>query len=290
MVDKPGGMTSHDVVARMRRIAGTRRVGHGGTLDPMATGVLIVGVERATRLLTYVSGSDKTYTATIRLGEATVTDDAEGEVVSRASAAGVTESAVRAALLAFVGDVDQIPSAVSAIKVKGVRSYARVRQGEQVELAARRVTIRRLEVTGVRTGGGDTVDVDVVVECSSGTYIRAIARDLGAVLGVGGHLTALRRTAVGGFTLAEAATLEELAERPDPVTLTLSAAALRFFTRREADEAEAKVLSHGGPLAPVGLAGPYAVFGPDGAVIAIVTEREGRARADVVLAPAGERG
>jgi tRNA pseudouridine55 synthase len=293
VVDKPGGMTSHDVVARMRRIAGTRRVGHGGTLDPMATGVLIVGVERATRLLTYVSGSDKTYTATIRLGEATVTDDAEGEVVSRASAAGVTESAVRAALLAFVGEVDQIPSAVSAIKVKGVRSYARVRQGEQVELAARRVTIRRLEVTGVRAGGrtdaGDTVDVDVVVECSSGTYIRAIARDLGAVLGVGGHLTALRRTAVGGFTLAEAATLEELAERADPVTLTLSAAALRFFTRREADEAEAKVLSHGGPLAPVGLAGPYAVFGPDGDVIAIVTEREGRARADVVLAPAGER-
>jgi tRNA pseudouridine55 synthase len=330
VVDKPGGMTSHDVVARMRRLARTRRVGHGGTLDPMATGVLVVGVERATRLLTYVSGSDKSYTATIRLGQATITDDAEGDVVSQVSAAGVTDEAVRAALRGFVGEIDQVPSAVSAIKVGGVRSYARVRKGEQVDLPSRRVTISRLEIGELRAGTAgsamsgtasdsampgtsgtamwgtrlshsaapsdgarvhtvevDIVDVDIDVTCSSGTYIRAIARDLGTAIGVGGHLIALRRTAVGGFTLAEAATLEELQERDDAVTMPLAAAAARLFARRDADEKEATVLSHGGPLAPVGLTGPYAVFAPDGRVLAIVSEREGKARAEVVLAPAG---
>jgi tRNA pseudouridine55 synthase len=334
VVDKPGGMTSHDVVARMRRLAHTRRVGHGGTLDPMATGVLVVGVERATRLLTYVSGSDKSYTATIRLGQATITDDAEGDVVSQVSAAGVTDEAVRAALRGFVGEIDQVPSAVSAIKVGGVRSYARVRKGEQVDLPSRRVTISRLEIGELRAGTAgsamsgtasdsampgtsgtamwgnplshsaapsdgagdgarvhtaevDIVDVDIDVTCSSGTYIRAIARDLGTAIGVGGHLIALRRTAVGGFTLAEAATLEELQERDDPVTMPLAAAAARLFARRDADEMEATVLSHGGPLAPVGLTGPYAVFAPDGRVLAIVSERDGKARAEVVLAPAG---
>jgi tRNA pseudouridine55 synthase len=297
VVDKPGGMTSHDVVARMRRLARTRRVGHGGTLDPMATGVLVVGVERATRLLTYVSGSDKSYTATIRLGQATITDDAEGDVVSQVSAAGVTDDAVRAALRGFVGEIDQVPSAVSAIKVGGVRSYARVRKGEQVDLPSRRVTISRLNVGEVRAGTAsgsamsdtevDIVDVDIDVTCSSGTYIRAIARDLGTAIGVGGHLIALRRTAVGAFTLAEAATLEELQERDDPVTMPLAEAAARLFARRDADEKEAAVLSHGGPLAPAGLTGPYAVFAPDGRVLAIVSERDGKARAEVVLAPAG---
>jgi tRNA pseudouridine55 synthase len=288
VVDKPGGMTSHDVVARLRRLARTRRVGHGGTLDPMATGVLVVGVERATRLLTYVSGSDKSYAATIRLGQATITDDAEGDVVSQVSAAGITDEMVRVALRDFVGEIDQVPSAVSAIKVGGVRSYARVRKGEQVELPSRRVTIGRLEVGDIRAGAGDVVDAAIEVTCSSGTYIRAIARDLGVALGVGGHLIALRRTAVGGFTLAEAATLAELQERDDPVTLPLAAAAARCFMRRDADEKEAAVLSHGGPLAPVGLTGPYAVFGPDGRVLAIVSERAGKARAEVVLAPAGQ--
>src|SRR4051794_16653801 len=183
-------MTSHDVVARVRRLAGTRRVGHGGTLDPMATGVLVVGVERATRLLTYVVGTEKGYAATIRLGQSTVTDDAEGEVTATVAATSVTESAVRDALVPFVGEVDQVPSAVSAIKVGGVRSYARVRQGEEVALAARRITIFRLDVLAVRTvDGGKVVDVDVDLTCSSGTYVRAIARDLGAALGVGGHLT-----------------------------------------------------------------------------------------------------
>jgi tRNA pseudouridine55 synthase len=286
VVDKPAGMTSHDVVARVRRLAGTRRVGHAGTLDPMATGVLVVGVERATRLLTYLVGQDKSYLGTIRLGESTVTDDAEGEVTARTAAGDLAEDRIRTALAAFVGDIDQVPSAVSAIKISGVRSYKRVRQGDQVELPPRRVRIGRLDVLAVRPGP-TTTDVDVDLCCSSGTYVRAVARDLGAALAVGGHLTALRRTAVGGFTLVEAATLEELAEREDPVTLALPDAADRLLPRREVGADDARVLSHGGPLAAIGRSGPYAVFGPDGRVLAIVSEREGRARAEVVLAPAG---
>lgn len=287
MVDKPGGMTSHDVVARIRRLARTRRVGHGGTLDPMATGVLIIGVGRATRLLTYVIGAGKSYTATIRLGQATITDDVEGEVTATTPAGGVTDEAIRAGLAAQTGEIDQVPSAVSAIKIDGQRAYKRVRDGETVTLAARRVTISRLDVLDIRRDTPDVVDVDVDVTCSSGTYIRAIARDLGATLGVGGHLTALRRTAVGGFTLAEAATLPELEERsPEVVNLPIGAAARRFFPVREASTDEAKVLSHGGPLDPAGIDGPYAVFGPDGDLIAIVRERGGRARAEIVLSPA----
>lgn len=286
VVDKPAGMTSHDVVARIRRLARTRRVGHGGTLDPMATGVLVIGVNRATRLLTYVIGARKSYAATIRLGQSTVTDDAEGDVTATTSAAEVTEEAVRAGLAAQTGEIDQVPSAVSAIKINGERAYKRVRDGEQVELAARRVTVHALDVLDVRSAG-DTIDVDVDVTCSSGTYIRAIARDLGATLGVGGHLTALRRTSVGGMTLAEAATLQQLEERaPDVVSLPMAQAARQAFPHREATPEEARTLSHGGPLAPVGIDGPYAVFGPTGEVLAIVSERGGRARAEIVLAPA----
>ena len=285
VVDKPGGMTSHDVVARARRLARTRRVGHGGTLDPMATGVLVLGVGRGTRLLTYVIGARKSYAATIRLGEATVTDDAEGDVTAAADASGVTDEALRAGLAALTGEIDQVPSAVSAIKVDGRRAYQRVRAGEQVELAARRVTVYGIDVTGVRRDSPGRVDVDVDVACSSGTYIRAIARDLGAALGVGGHLTALRRTAVGDFTLAEAATLVDLERRaPDVVTLPLAAAARRSLPQREASADEAKVLSHGGPLDGVGRTETYAVFDPTGALVAIVTERGGKARPDVVFA------
>jgi tRNA pseudouridine55 synthase len=286
VVDKPAGLTSHDVVARIRRLAGTRRVGHGGTLDPMATGVLVIGVGRATRLLTYVIGAEKGYAATIRLGQATVTDDAEGEVVAETPAGHVTEDAIRAGLAALTGEISQVPSAVSAIKVNGRRAYARVRAGEDVALAARTVTVSRLDLLAVRRLPG-LVDLDVDVACSSGTYVRALARDLGTGLGVGGHLTALRRTAVGGFTLDEALTLEELAERDDPVTLPLTDAAARFFPRRYATGEEARVLAHGGPLSPVGIEVPYAVFAPSGEVLAIVAERDGRARAQVVLAPAG---
>ncbi|WP_439427834.1 tRNA pseudouridine(55) synthase TruB [Micromonospora sp. LA-10] len=287
VVDKPGGMTSHDVVARIRRLARTRRVGHGGTLDPMATGVLVIGVGRATRLLTYVIGAGKSYAATIRLGQSTVTDDAEGEVVATTPAGAVTDDGVRAALAALTGEIDQVPSAVSAIKINGQRAYKRVRDGEAVELPARRVTVSRLDVRDIRRDAPDVVDVDVDVTCSSGTYIRALARDAGAALGVGGHLTALRRTAVGGFTLAEAATLDQLEQRaPDVVNLPLDAAAARFFPRRDATVDETRVLSHGGPLTPAGITGPYAVFDPAGGLIAIVSERDGRARAEIVLAPA----
>lgn len=286
VVDKPAGMTSHDVVARIRRLAKTRRVGHGGTLDPMATGVLVIGVNRATRLLTYVIGSQKSYLATIRLGRSTVTDDAEGDVTATADTGGVTDEAIRAGLAAQTGEIDQVPSAVSAIKVNGERAYKRVRDGEEVELAARRVTVHRLDVLEIRRPG-DVVEVDVDVTCSSGTYIRAIARDLGRVLGVGGHLTALRRTAVGGMTLDEAATLEQLEERaPDVISLPMADAARRAFPQREATPEETRVLSHGGPLEPVGIEGPYAVFGPDGDVLAVVSEREGKARAEIVLRPA----
>jgi tRNA pseudouridine55 synthase len=302
VVDKPSGITSHDVVARVRRLARTRRVGHGGTLDPMATGVLVIGVGRATRLLTYVIGAEKGYAATIRLGQSTVTDDAEGEVTASTPADRVPDAEIQAGLRELTGVIEQVPSAVSAIKVNGQRSYARVRAGEEVALAARTVTVSRLDLLAVRrtepgatepgatepgvTGSG-VVDLDVVVACSSGTYVRALARDLGASLGVGGHLTALRRTYVGGFTLAEAVTLEELAERDDPITLSLAEAAARFFPRRDATPEEARVLGHGGPLKPVGIEVPYAVFGPDGEVLAIVAERDGWARAQVVLAPAG---
>ncbi|MGA3538302.1 tRNA pseudouridine(55) synthase TruB [Micromonosporaceae bacterium DT194] len=287
VVDKPGGMTSHDVVARIRRLAKTRRVGHGGTLDPMATGVLVIGVGRATRLLTYVIGAAKSYAGTIRLGQTTVTDDAEGDVTATIAAGHVTDAQITAGLAALTGEIDQVPSAVSAIKINGQRAYKRVRDGETVEIPSRRVTISTLEILAVRRDEPDVIDVDVDVTCSSGTYIRAIARDLGAGLGVGGHLTALRRTAVGGFTLAEAATLAQLEERaPEVVNLSLEQAADRFFARREATAQETKTLSHGGPLDPVGIDGPYAVFAPDGRLLAIVSERDGRARAEIVLAPA----
>lgn len=286
VVDKPAGITSHDVVARVRRLAHTRKVGHGGTLDPMATGVLVVAVGRATRLLTFITGVDKEYRATIRLGQATVTDDAEGDLVSAASAAAVESAQVRAGLAKLTGDIDQVPSAVSAVKVAGQRAYAKVRAGEAVTLAARRIRVSRLDLLGCKRPTVDLFDCDVDVECSSGTYVRAIARDLGADLGVGGHLTALRRTRVGGFELSEALTLSDLAERDDPVTLPLSAAASRLFPRRELDAAAAHRLSHGNPLVAAGIAGPYAAFTDAGDVIAIVRETDGKARPEVVLAPA----
>ena len=210
VVDKSGGMTSHDVVSRVRRLAGTRKVGHAGTLDPMATGVLVLGVNRATRLLGHLMLTEKGYDATIRLGVATTTDDAEGEVTATVSTDGLDEAVVRAAAAEFVGDLQQVPTAVSAIKVDGKRAYQRVRDGEEVELKARPVTVHELTVHEVRTR--PTPSVDISVRCSSGTYIRAIARDLGARLGVGGHLTALRRTAVGPYDLASARTLDQLGE------------------------------------------------------------------------------
>jgi tRNA pseudouridine55 synthase len=285
IVDKPAGMTSHDVVSRMRRIAGTRRVGHAGTLDPMATGVLVLGVERATRLLGHLALTRKSYDATIRLGQATMTDDAEGEVTATADAGGVTDEEIGAAIAPLTGDIEQVPSSVSAIKVDGRRAYARVRSGEEVALAARPVTVYRFDVTGRRPGPEGTVDLDVTVDCSSGTYIRALARDLGAALGVGGHLTALRRTRVGPFDLDSARTLEALAG--DPVVFPLSEAVATAFPRRDVSAEEATRLSHGGRLEPGGIAGAYGVFGPDGEVVALLEDRDGAARPLVVFAPAG---
>ncbi len=285
VVDKPPGLTSHDVVARVRRIAGTRRVGHGGTLDPMATGVLVIGIGRATRLLTYVSGSDKTYTATIRLGVTTASDDADGEQLSRADASQVTEEQVRAGLAPLTGDIEQVPSSVSAIKVAGKRSYARVRAGEQVQLKPRPVRVSRFELRELRRPEPDLLDCEVLVTCSAGTYVRALARDLGAGLGVGGSLMALRRVDAGVFSLADAVPLAELEDSGRGFLLSLSEAADRLFPRRDVPETDAARLSHGNPLPAVGMPGPYAVFGPRG-VIAVARERDGLARPEVVLAPA----
>jgi tRNA pseudouridine55 synthase len=282
VIDKPAGWTSHDVVARVRKLAGTRRVGHAGTLDPMATGVLLIGVGRATRLLGHLALTDKVYEATIRLGESTVTDDAKGEVVSHTSAAHVTEEQVRAEIERLTGPIQQVPSAVSAIKVDGRRAYARVRAGEAVELKARAVTVFSFETETLRRAG-DLLDVDVRVCCSSGTYIRALARDLGAALGVGGHLTMLRRTRVGAFDLAAAKTLDELAESFQVVPLASAAAA--SFPRRDVSADEARVLGHGGRLVATGTPGPVAVFDPDGILVALVEERDGAARSLAVFAP-----
>jgi tRNA pseudouridine55 synthase len=287
VVDKPAGMTSHDVVARLRRLARTRRVGHGGTLDPMATGVLIIGIGRATRLLTYVIGARKSYAATIRLGQSTITDDAEGEITATAPVADVTDDAIRAGLAAQRGPIDQVPSAVSAIKIDGKRAYKRVREGEEFTLPARPVTVYRLDVLDIRRVDTGFIDVDVEVECSSGTYIRAIARDLGAALATGGHLTALRRTAVGQMTLASASTLDQLeASAPDVVSLPLAEAARQAFPQRTASAEETRVVRHGGPLPAAGIDGPYAVFDPDGVLLAVMSEKDGRARSEIVLNPA----
>ena len=280
VVDKPGGWTSHDVVGRVRRLAQTRKVGHAGTLDPMATGVLVLGIGRATRLLGHLALTDKAYDATIRLGATTVTDDAEGDVVEERDASGVTDAAIAGAMAALTGDLQQVPSSVSAVKVDGVRSYARVRSGEAVELAARSVTVSRFELLARRGA-----DLDVAVECTSGTYVRALARDLGAALGVGGHLTALRRTRVGPFGLDVARTLEQAAE--DLGVVPLDAAVAAAFPRRELTEDEATALSYGRKLAATGRDGTLGAFAPDGRCIALVEDRDGVARPTVVFAPAG---
>lgn len=284
IVDKPAGMTSHDVVGRLRRLLGTRKIGHAGTLDPMATGVLVLGVQRATRLLGHLALDTKTYIATIRLGVATSTDDAEGEPVSTTDASGVEESAVHDGMAALCGDIEQVPSAVSAIKVNGTRAYTRVRAGEQVELAARPVKVGEFTLTALRRGTGHT-DLDVHVDCSSGTYVRALARDLGAGLGVGGHLTALRRTRVGPFGLDCALDLERLAAHP-ALTHDLDGAVATAFGLRTADEQEAEALSHGRPLAAAGREGVYAVTDRDGHALALVNEVGGQAKPVLVLAPA----
>ena len=323
IVDKPQGWTSHDVVGRMRRLAGTRKVGHAGTLDPMATGVLVVGINKATRLLTYIVGTSKTYEATIRLGVATVTDDAEGEVTHTASAHAVTDVAIEAGIAQLRGPIEQVPSSVSAIKVNGERAYARVRSGEDVKLASRPVTIHEFKVLDIRRGtheapahvdGADAdgnepheiqpgeiqlagseahdgvawVDVDVTVSCSSGTYIRALARDLGSGLGVGGHLTALRRSSVGPYTLEQARTLEELAS--DLRILDIADAARALMPVRELTTEETIELSFGRRIPPSvdgnhTVEAPAAAFAPDGRLVALLADAGRYAKPVLVFPP-----
>lgn len=296
VVDKPTGWTSHDVVARMRRLAGTRKVGHAGTLDPMATGVLVLGVGRATRLLGHLQLADKEYLATMRLGQTTVTDDAEGDVLAETDASGVDDAQVRAAVADLTGAIEQVPTAVSAIKVDGRRSYARVRAGEDVVLTPRPVTVSVFEVLdvrrvgleddasgGVSEGGTTVVDVDVRVVCSSGTYVRALARDVGAALGVGGHLTALRRTRVGGIGLDAARTLDQHAD--DLRVVDLATAARASFPALDLDPQHAADVRFGRKLADLALPvdGPVALFAPDGEFLALYERRGTGARAVAVF-------
>ena len=284
VVDKPAGMTSHDVVARCRRVFSTRRVGHAGTLDPMATGVLVIGIDRATKILGLLTGASKSYAATIRLGQTTSTDDAQGEPLGGVLARHLSEAAIAAAVAGLRGDIEQVPSAVSAIKVDGRRAYRLVREGHAVELAARPVRVDRFEVLDVRFEG-ELVDVDVEVDCSSGTYIRALARDLGAALAVGGHLTSLRRTRVGPFGLDQARSLDDLAERPR-LNWTLDEACLLLFPRRDLTPEEARAASHGRSLSPAGIYGVYAASDPDGRVIALLRDEGGGTKSVVVIRPA----
>ena len=291
LVDKPPGLTSHDVVARVRRLAGTRKVGHAGTLDPMATGLLILGLNSSTRLLTYLVGLDKEYFATIRLGEATTTDDAEGETIEVAPAAAVaaiSDDDITREVRVLTGPIQQRPSSVSAIKVGGKRAYTLARAGEAIELAARSVTITAFEVLGRRRSDG-RLDLDVRVECSSGTYIRALARDLGASLGVGGHLTALRRSAIGPFSVEDAAQLADAdGNGVDVAQLLLppAAAASRLFPSLALGAEDVVDLGHGKRIAtshPDG--GPLAALGPDGTLVALVSVSAGVAKSLAVFPP-----
>lgn len=290
IVDKPSGFTSHDVVAKMRGIAKTRRVGHAGTLDPMATGVLVLGVERATKLLGHLALTEKEYLGTIRLGQTTITDDAEGEITASVDASKVTREQIDAGVAELTGAIMQVPSKVSAIKIDGKRSYARVRGGEEFEIPARPVTVSSFQVYDVREAvawgspqaegsGGGTAVVDLVVSVvvSSGTYVRALARDLGAGLGVGGHLTALRRTRVGPYKLDAAKTLDQLQE--ELTVMPIAEAAEAAFPRWDVDEKRAKLLLNGVRLEmPTYPPGAVAVFGPEGTLLALVEDQRGKAK------------
>ncbi|MEO8815987.1 MAG: tRNA pseudouridine(55) synthase TruB, partial [Mycobacterium sp.] len=284
IVDKPAGMTSHDVVGRCRRLFGTRKVGHAGTLDPMATGVLVIGIERATKILGLLTTSAKSYAATVRLGQTTSTEDAEGVLLEQFSAAHLTEEQIAGVISGLRGDIAQVPSSVSAIKVDGKRAYQLVREGHTVELPARQVRIERFDLLALRRHD-QLVDLDVEVDCSAGTYIRALARDLGAALGVGGHLTALRRTASGRFGLDQAHTLDELTEASQ-LSYTLDDACLQTFPRRDLSAAETESAGHGRALEAVGIVGIYAATDPDGRVIALLEDAGSRTKSVVVIRPA----
>lgn len=288
VIDKPADWTSHDVVAKTRGLARTRRVGHAGTLDPMATGVLVLGIEKGTKLLGHLTLTEKAYDATLRLGLTTNTDDAEGEPGERVDAAGVSDEGVHAAVRALTGEIMQVPPQVSAIKVDGKRAYKSAREGKEVELKARPVTVAAFEVTDIRRvadEGGTFVDVDASIVCSSGTYIRSLARDIGTALGTGGHLTALRRTRVGPYDLAQARTLEQLAKEFTQVPLAEAVAAA--FPSRALTEEETRRVRHGNRIDPTDQGpGPIGLFDPEGRVIALAENRRDHMKPLVVFEPA----
>ncbi|MFR9800396.1 tRNA pseudouridine(55) synthase TruB [Streptomyces sp. MS06] len=288
IVDKPSGFTSHDVVAKMRGIAGTRRVGHAGTLDPMATGVLVLGVERATKLLGHLALTEKEYLGTIRLGQTTLTDDAEGEITASADASAISRGAIDAGVAELTGEIMQVPSRVSAIKINGVRSYKRARDGEEFDIPARPVTISSFTLYDVRDAVADdgtpVLDLVVSVVCSSGTYIRALARDLGAGLGVGGHLTALRRTRVGPYRIDSARTLDQLQE--ELTIMPVAEAAAAAFRRWDVDAKRARLLANGVRLEmpdEYADSGPVAVYDPQGRFLALVETQKGKAKSLAVF-------
>ncbi|WP_022869191.1 tRNA pseudouridine(55) synthase TruB [Yaniella halotolerans] len=273
LVDKPAGWTSHDVVSRTRKIAGTRKVGHAGTLDPMATGMLVIGFNKATRLLTYIVDTIKTYRATIRLGHNTTTDDADGEIVQTRLANAVTIEDIDEAISDLTGTIQQVPSAVSAIKIDGKRAYQRVREGESVEIPSREVTIHRFDIEDIqRAQDGKTIDIEVEVVCTPGTYIRALARDLGETLETGGYLTALRRTAVGPYHVDDAVTLERLAQ--EFRYTDISTATEKLFPTRTVTEAEATDLVHGRRITATDSTELSAAHLDNGKVIALITDAE----------------
>ncbi|MCB0885761.1 MAG: tRNA pseudouridine(55) synthase TruB [Propionibacteriaceae bacterium] len=278
IVDKPSAVTSHQVVGRLRRLLGTRKIGHAGTLDPMATGVLILGVNRATRMLGHLALHDKRYLATVRLGESSNTDDADGEVVAVADASALTTDEVDRALDPQRGDILQVPTTVSAIKVDGRRAYVLARAGEQVELKARPVTVSRLDVLGARSSGA-VCEVDLDVECSSGTYVRAIARDLGAALGVGGHLTALRRTRIGRYSLDDAVVLGD----EPPALMSMADAARLSFPVVELTADQARDVGFGRPLELPVPSNPTGLIAPSGELLALYRPTEAGSRPVAVL-------
>jgi tRNA pseudouridine55 synthase len=284
VVDKAPAMTSHDVVAVARKALGTRKVGHAGTLDPMATGVLVLGFGNGTRLLQYITDGDKSYIATVVLGAATVTDDQEGEVISEADASNISDEQIKSGLSKMVGEIQQRPSSVSAVKVAGERAYDRVRAGEVFELSARTITISSLVVLDIRRTG-TRIEIDIDVTCSAGTFIRAIARDLGDDLNVGGHLSSLRRTRVAGFAIDQAITFEALKSQ-DFKALDLSDVARQTFTVRELALDEVAELSFGRPLTSNASDEIFAALSPDNRLIALLKNEIGKAKPIAVFAAA----
>ena len=277
IIDKPAGITSHDVVARLRRVMGTKRVGHAGTLDPMATGVLVLGINNATKFLQFITDGKKRYLGTIRLGQSTTTDDKEGEVLSSHSINHITDDAIRSSLSSQVGMIMQVPSKVSAIKIAGERAYDLVRQGKEVEIPARQVEISKLEVISISRN--EFIDIEIDVTCSAGTYIRSIARDLGAALEVGGHLISLRRTLVSPFDLSDCSSIEE------PIVQPLAEAISKLMPVRAIDLNEMQELKFGRALKKSEFDGIGVALAPDGEVAAIIENREYGAQPLSVFVP-----